>query len=144
MAKYEIMLILAPTEEVSLAEKIAKEVFKDGVKTVEKLERTELAYPINKSKTGTFVLINVESEKSIVAEFTRRTNIEKTIWRSLVVNLDSERGLNRKTKPKRRKLNSFKSNQFVKENNLNNSEKIQNTEESKVRKPRVKKTETEK
>lgn len=101
MAKYEIILVLAPTENISLAEKIAKDVFGEGVKKVEKLERTELAYTINKSNTGIFVLLNVETEEENIAEFVRRTNIQKTIWRTLVINLDSEKGLNRKTTPKK-------------------------------------------
>ncbi|MGZ9414647.1 30S ribosomal protein S6 [Mycoplasma sp. 1012] len=135
MAKYEIMLILAPTEDVALAEKIAKEVFSNGVKSVEKLDRTELAYPINKSKTGIFVLMNVESEESKIAEFVRKTNIQKTIWRSLVVNLDTEKGLNRKVKPKKRKLSFFKNQQNSKENS--NSENSEQNKETKAEEKKV-------
>ncbi|WGI36365.1 30S ribosomal protein S6 [Mesomycoplasma lagogenitalium] len=140
MAKYEIMLILAPTEDFSLATKLAKEVFKDGVKKAEKLERTHLAYPINKSTTGTYVLLNVESEESVISEFVRKANIQKTIWRTLVINLDSERGLNRKAKPKRmkRSLSSFKKNQSNSENSLTESKK----EDSVATKKTVKKQKT--
>ncbi|MBN3534655.1 30S ribosomal protein S6 [Mycoplasma procyoni] len=146
MAKYEIMLVLAPTEELSFAEKIAKDVFGEGVKKVEKLERTELAYEINKSKTGAFVVISVEAEENTIAEFTRRTNIQKTIWRTLVINLDSERGLNRKAKPKRKKLplRPRTNSQTSEQRNSSAEAKVASSEdkEKKVtRKPRVKKSE---
>ena len=39
---------------------------------------------------GQFVLIEVEAKGSEVKEFIRKANIVKTIWRHLVVNLDSE------------------------------------------------------
>ena len=90
MAKYEIMLILDPKEDINVAKKISDEIFKNA--KFEKLEKTELAYEINKSKTGTYILINVESNGDEIKEFTRKTNIVKTIWRSLVINLDTEMG----------------------------------------------------
>ena len=90
MAKYEIMLILDPKEDINVAKKISGEIFKNA--KFEKLEKTELAYEINKSKTGTYILINVESNGDEIKEFTRKTNIVKTIWRSLVINLDTEMG----------------------------------------------------
>lgn len=105
MAKYEIMLILAPGENTDLASNLASEVFgKESIKKSEKLEQTELAYPINKSKTATFFLMNVEAEESTVAEFNRRVNITKTLWRSLVINLDTETGLNRKASKRKEKF----------------------------------------
>lgn len=90
MAKYEIMLILDPREELKVAENMINEVFKNA--KVTKLDRTELAYEINKSKTATYLLIEVEANGAEVKEFTRRVNIAKTFWRLLVVNLDSEMG----------------------------------------------------
>lgn len=102
MAKYEIMLILAPGEKIEVASKLATDVFgEETVKKVEKLERTELAYPINKSKIATYVLINLEAEETKVSEFVRLSNIIKTIWRVLIINLDSEKGLNRKVTVKK-------------------------------------------
>lgn len=143
MAKYEIMLVLDPKEDLAVAEKIAKDVFGNGVQKVEKLERTELAYEINKSKTGMFVLMNVETEESNIAEFVRRTNIQKTIWRALVINLDSEKGLNRKTTPKKVKVPFFKKT-FNRNNSENSNRPVsENGTDKVVRKPRVKKVEKE-
>ncbi|UVD81750.1 30S ribosomal protein S6 [Mycoplasma iguanae] len=102
MAKYEIMAILAPGEDVSTVSKVASDVFgQESLKSVEKLERTELAYPINKSKTAVYVLMVLEADEQKISEFVRLTNISKTIWRVLVINLDSEKGLNRKTTVKK-------------------------------------------
>lgn len=88
MAKYEIMLILDPKEDIKVAETLVNETFKNA--KFEKMDRTELAYEINKSKTATYVLVNVEAKASEVKEFIRRANILKTLWRHLVVNLDTE------------------------------------------------------
>ncbi|MGY6171757.1 30S ribosomal protein S6 [Candidatus Mycoplasma pogonae] len=102
MAKYEILLILAPGENPEIATDLAKNTFgADSIVSAEKLERTELAYEINKSKTATYLLLLVNAEEKLVAEFVRLTNISKTIWRTLVINLDSEKGLNRKVTVKK-------------------------------------------
>lgn len=90
MAKYEIMLILDPKEDIQVAEKLVNETFKNA--EFKKLDRTELAYEINKSKTATYVLVNTEANGAEVKEFIRRSNIMKTVWRHLVVNLDTEMG----------------------------------------------------
>ncbi|WP_036452838.1 30S ribosomal protein S6 [Mycoplasma buteonis] len=121
MIKYEIMSIVDPKAETSVVENLLKEVFGEGVKSVEKLENNELAYEINKSKHGQYVLALVEAEGSKIAEFTRRSNIIKEIWRVLVINLDSEKGLNAKPKKQfNKREESFKNSQkkpFVKRTN---------------------------
>lgn len=104
MNQYEIMLILAPNENESLAQNLLNAVF--GSKNVEKfsvLEQTELAYEINKSKIAKYVLAIVKSnvEDDLVKEFTRRANIEKKIWRHLIINLTTERGLGKANTPKK-------------------------------------------
>ncbi|WP_083757856.1 30S ribosomal protein S6 [Mycoplasma crocodyli] len=94
MAKYEIVLILDPKAEANTATKLLDEVFGKGVKKTQKLEKTELAYEINKSKHAHYYLAEVEAKPELIAEFSRKANILKTVWRNLVVNLDSEKGLN--------------------------------------------------
>ena len=59
MSKYEIMLILDPNSDEKIVSEIAKSTFSSKELKVEKLERTELAYEINKSKTAIYMLINV-------------------------------------------------------------------------------------
>ncbi|CAM9138824.1 30S ribosomal protein S6 [Mycoplasma marinum] len=94
MAKYEIMLVLDPKADSSIIEKQSKEVF-GGAASVKKLEITDLAYEINKSNTGQFFLLSVETEGSNIQEWNRRSNIVKEIWRNLVINLDNEAGYNK-------------------------------------------------
>ncbi len=98
MPNYEIMLILDPKEDIKIAEQIAKDAFKGGVKKFEKLDRTELAYPINNSTTGTYILMDVNTDGENIKEFTRKINITKTIWRDMIVNIDEEKA-NKIAKP---------------------------------------------
>ncbi|SJZ41175.1 30S ribosomal protein S6 [Mycoplasmopsis verecunda] len=100
MNKYEIMTIVNPKADVKVLNDLLTEVFGKGVSKVEKLERNELAYEINKSKHAQYVLALVEAEGSAIAEFTRRSNIVKDIWRVLVINLDTEKGFNKKADDK--------------------------------------------
>ena len=91
MAKYEIMIIVDPKEDLKTVEALAKDVFGDGMKKFAKMDKTELAYPINKTTTAQYVLIDAELDGEQIKEFTRKVNISKTIWRQLAINLDSER-----------------------------------------------------
>lgn len=104
MSNYEIMLILDPNSDEKIIFELAKSTFKSEAK-IEKLERTELAYEINKSKTALYFLVNVQSSGQEINEFTRKVNITKNIWRILSINLSTEKGLNRKVKPKKFKKN---------------------------------------
>ncbi|QDF64904.1 30S ribosomal protein S6 [Mycoplasma nasistruthionis] len=107
MHKYEIMAIVNPKADVAVYTSIVEEVFgKENVSKLEKLEKNELAYEINKSKHAQYVLALVEAKGESMAEFTRRTNIVKDIWRTLVINLDSEKGLKPKKESKVRKFAS--------------------------------------
>ncbi|MCP4336773.1 MAG: 30S ribosomal protein S6 [Mycoplasma sp.] len=89
MAKYEIMLVLDPKADQAIAKNLLTEVFGKEVK-IKKLENTDLAYEINKSMTGIFLLIKLETESSNIKEWNRKVNINKSIWRNLVINLDNE------------------------------------------------------
>lgn len=93
MARYEIMLIVDPKEDLKNVETLSKEVFKDGQKKFTKMDRKDLAYTINKSNTAQYVLIDAEVTGEEIKEFTRRVNITKTIWRQLAINLDQERAM---------------------------------------------------
>lgn len=93
MAKYEIMLIVDPKEDIKNVETLVKEVFKDGLKKFTKMDRKDLAYPINKSNTAQYVLIDADTTGVDVKELTRRVNITKTIWRQMAINLDQERAM---------------------------------------------------
>ena len=102
MSNYEIMLILDPKSDDKIITEIANSSFLTSKEfKVEKLERTELAYEIKKSKTAFYYLINAKATGDEINEFLRKSNIAKNIWRTLSINLDSEKGLNRKAKPKK-------------------------------------------
>lgn len=112
MNKYEIMLILDPNSDEKTVSELVNSTFKDKDFKIEKLERTELAYEINKSKTGKYMLINAKASGEEINEFTRKANIAKNIWRMISINLDTEKGLNRKAKPKRVKKPTFGPRKF--------------------------------
>lgn len=116
MSNYEIMLILNPTSDEKIVHEIAKSTFSSKEVKIEKMERTELAYEINKSKIATYILVNVKASGAEINEFSRKANITKNIWRILSLNLDTEKGLNRKAKPKRIKRNSSLLNKKSNEN----------------------------
>ncbi|WP_029513015.1 30S ribosomal protein S6, partial [Mycoplasmopsis iners] len=125
MSKYEIMLIVDPKAEAKVGFDLVEEVFgKDNIKKAEKLELTDLAYKINGSLKAQYLLFNLDAESNLIAEFTRRSNIKKEIWRQLVINLDTEKGFG---KPKK----VAKKHSFFKKN----------TENREFKKPRVQKTE---
>lgn len=93
MHKYEIMMILDPKADAKKSIDLVESIFKkSNVKKAEKLERTDLAYPIKGSLKAQYLLFEIEAESHLIAELTRRVNISKDIWRHLAINLDSERG----------------------------------------------------
>ena len=92
MPKYEIMIITDPNRDAVATEKFTKDILGSDIK-FEKLEQTELAYEINKSKVASYFLVEADTDGAAIKEFTRKVNIEKTIWRQLAINLDSERQL---------------------------------------------------
>ncbi|WP_025755601.1 30S ribosomal protein S6 [Mycoplasmopsis cricetuli] len=99
MSKYEIMIIVNPKVNISVAKDLLESVFSKGISKVEKLEKTKLAYEIKKSKQAQYLLAEVNSNPELISEFTRRANnINKEIWRYLVINLDTEKGFNKEFK----------------------------------------------
>lgn len=93
MPKYEIMIIVDPNKDINETKSFIENIFGNDIQKFEKLDRTELAYPINKSNTAQYVLMEVTTDPSNVKEFIRKVNIEKTIWRELVINLDTEKAM---------------------------------------------------
>lgn len=93
MAKYEIMIIVDPKADLKEIESFTKEIFENGLTKFTKMDKTDLAYPINKSTTAQYILIDAEVEGDVIKEFTRRVNINKSIWRQLAINLDTERAV---------------------------------------------------
>ncbi len=92
--KYEILFIVRP----DLEEKAVQDTFKkfetilteNGAKVLSSKEmgQKELAYEINKHKSGYYFLINVESNIEAINEFDRLALISEDIIRHLIVKLD--------------------------------------------------------
>ena len=92
--KYEILFIVRP----DLEENAIKDVFKkfetilvdNGAKVLssKELDQKELAYEINKHKTGYYFLINVESDAEAIKEFDRLATISEELLRHIIIKLD--------------------------------------------------------
>ncbi|MGX9358534.1 30S ribosomal protein S6 [Mycoplasma sp. 128] len=102
MAKYEIMVLLDSTANESVLSSLLSSVFKNKAE-VTKLEETQLAYPIKKQNTAQYFVVKVDAQGEEIKEFGRRANLEKQVLRNLVINLDTERALQRKPKVNRAK-----------------------------------------
>ena len=94
MNKYEIMFIVKPDMEEAEIKKIAEEMKKGltdkNAKIVEEkaMGQRELAYEINKFKTGYYFLFIVESDAAAVQEFDRVVRINENLLRHIVVRVE--------------------------------------------------------
>lgn len=92
--KYEIMFIVKPNLEEAATKEVAKKFEKvltdNGAKVTSSkdLGQKELAYEINKHKTGYYFLINVESDAEAIKEFDRLATISEELLRHIIVKLD--------------------------------------------------------
>lgn len=92
--KYEIMFIVKPNLEEAATKEVAKKFEKvltdNGAKvtSLKDLGQKELAYEINKHKTGYYFLINVESDAEAIKEFDRLATISEELIRHIIVKLD--------------------------------------------------------
>ena len=94
MTKYEIMYIINPTilEEVRDAV-IAKvdAILTEAAATISKTEKwgeRKLAYPIDKKKTGFYVLTTLEMDGTRLVEVERKLNITEEVMRYIIVKQD--------------------------------------------------------
>ena len=94
MNKYEIMFIVRPDMEEAEIKKTAEEMKKvltdKGAKAWEEKQmgQRELAYEINKFKTGYYYLYIVEANAEAVKEFDRVARINESLLRHLVVKVE--------------------------------------------------------
>ena len=99
MAKYEIMLIVDPKVDLDNIHKLVKEVFKEELTSFERMDKNELAYPINKQDHANYVLVHVDTKSTDnIKEFRRKVSISKDIWREMIININTEVGLGKKPK----------------------------------------------
>ena len=94
MNKYEVMFIVWPDMEEAEIKKAADDMKKvladNGAKFLEEksLGQKELAYEINKFKTGYYYLFVVEAESKATKEFERVARINESLLRHLVVKVE--------------------------------------------------------
>ena len=94
MSKYEIMFIVRPDMEEAEIRKTAedmKKVLTDKKANIledKALGQRELAYEINKFKTGYYYLFVVETETAATKEFDRVARINESLLRHLVVKVE--------------------------------------------------------
>lgn len=87
MTKYELMLIVDPTiseedRNASLSE--LKELFEKNSVTINKEDvwgDKKLAYKINKSDRGFYILFDLELDGTLIKEISKTMNLNKGIWR---------------------------------------------------------------
>ena len=94
MNKYEIMFIVKPNMEEAEIKKIAedmKKVLTDNKANVledKPMGQRELAYELNKFKTGYYFLFVVEAAKEAIQEFDRVVRINENLLRHLIVRVE--------------------------------------------------------
>ena len=94
MSKYEIMFIVRPDMEEAEIRKTAedmKKVLTDKKANIleeKALGQRELAYEINKFKTGYYYLFVVETETAATKEFDRVARINESLLRHLIVKVE--------------------------------------------------------
>ena len=94
MRNYEIMFIVRPDMEEAEIKKTAEEMKKvltdKGAKALEEKQmgQRELAYEINKFKTGYYYLYIVEANAEAVKEFDRVARINESLLRHLIVRVE--------------------------------------------------------
>ena len=94
MAKYEFMLILDPSvseEDRTTTLDTVKAILKKNSAKVTKEDiwwDKKLAYKINKSDRGFYVLLELELDWTKIKEINTTLNLEKNIWRYMFVKQD--------------------------------------------------------
>ena len=94
MNKYEVMFIVRPDMEEAEIKNTAeamKKVLTDKKAKIESekaMGQRELAYEINKFKTGYYYLYVVEANADAISEFDRVVRINESLLRHLVVRVE--------------------------------------------------------
>ena len=87
MANYELMFIIDPSlsEEDKTSRidnfKSILEKFSAKVEKEEVIGEQKLAYKINKSTTGFYVLLDLEMNWEEIKNISKEVNLEKNVWR---------------------------------------------------------------
>lgn len=95
MKKYEVMFILKTTLEeearVALINKFKGIVEADGeIEKIEEWGNKKLAYEINKTSEGYYVLMNIKSSIEVPTELDRNFKISEDVMRHMIVNVEEK------------------------------------------------------
>ncbi len=94
MTKYELTFIVRSDMEEQEIKNVAetmKKVLTDGNANIieeKALGQKELAYEINKMKTGYYFLYVIEAENEVIDEFSRVARINESILRHLTIKVE--------------------------------------------------------
>lgn len=105
MANYEIMLVVSGSLDEKEAKKVANEVatpIKDCKPKIHEYGSKQLAYKIKKDLTGYYFQYNFECESPAnINEFRRLSTINKSVLRTLIINLEKDYGYKATINPKK-------------------------------------------
>ena len=93
MNKYESVIIINPSLEQEATKALIKKfedlINNDGkVEKIDELGKRRLAYEINKSKEGYYVVYTLESKPEAIAELERNYRITDDVMKFIVVRLE--------------------------------------------------------
>ena len=94
MANYELMLILDPSAEDAARDESIKNLKallktnKAKVASEDVWGEKKLAYKINKSETGYYVLMNIEMDGTVIKTLSNPMNLDENLWRYMFVKQD--------------------------------------------------------
>jgi len=95
MANYELMFIVNPAlseeeKNTSIADfKAILEKFSAKIKKEEVIGEQKLAYKINKSTTGFYVLQELEMNGEEIKNISKEVNLNKNIWRYMFTKVEA-------------------------------------------------------
>lgn len=94
MANYELMLIVNPSiseEDRNTSMNNLKKLFEENSVKIEKEDvwwEKKLAYKINRSNTGFYVLFDLELDGKSIVTMTKTMNLDKNLFRFMFVKKD--------------------------------------------------------
>ncbi len=94
MANYELMLIVNPSiseEDRNTSLNNLKKLFEENSVKIEKEDvwwEKKLAYKINRSNTGFYVLFDLELDGKSIVTMTKTMNLDKNLFRFMFVKKD--------------------------------------------------------
>jgi len=96
MRQYEVMYILQPTltaeEQTAIVDRYSDLVAAQGgtVEKVDRWERQQLAYEINKFRDGYYVVMLFEGDPALETEMDRQMKITESILRHMIIRRDEK------------------------------------------------------